>query len=69
MLYLKENQKCPHANNCPYNNTNKSNLFCKGADENRLTPFTCNLVNNGVFAEGKIRSGFDETGKMGIILE
>jgi hypothetical protein len=68
MLTLKPNQVCPHSFTCPYNVTTLS--FCKGADPTRDVEFVCDLINNDhTFVEGKFRSGFDETGKMKIILE
>ena len=66
-MILKENEICPHSNNCPHN----SNRTCMGSYENRNTKFTCDLVNNGQFTEStKIqRNPYDQTGKMNIIME
>jgi hypothetical protein len=71
MLTLKPNQVCPHATTCPYNNKSiNPNAYCNGADSTRDVEFSCDLINSDqTFVEGKFRSGFDETGKMKIILE
>lgn len=67
-LFLKSNQVCPFASNCPYNTSIDS--FCKGAETNRETTFSCEFVNEqGIFVENKYRSKFDQTGKMRILQE
>ncbi len=65
-LILEANQICPHRTNCPYNDCNT----CLGGDQDRLTRFECDYIENGVFIEGGVqRSRLDQTGKMKIIME
>jgi len=67
MIILKENERCPFANNCPYNPTGE----CLGGYSDRKTTFTCDYVTkDGVFLEGKtVRSIDDLTGSMKILME
>ena len=68
MLKIPPNQVCPFYSKCPYNVSADS--FCKGADTNRETTFSCEFVNEqGIFVENKYRSKFDQTGKMRILQE
>lgn len=68
MLKLSPKEKCPFSFKCPYTDTVGS--FCRGADSNRDTPFTCEFVSEqGTFIENKFRSKFDSTGKMKVLQE
>jgi hypothetical protein len=69
MLKLKSKEICIYSTTCPYNNSTNTQAFCKGADPSRVSEFTCNFVDNGVFVENKFRSGLDETGTMKVISE
>ncbi len=63
MLELRRGMACHLQEKCPYA-TN-----CWGAQSDRKTPFTCDLVVNGQIVEGKYRNPLDQTGKMKVIME
>ena len=66
MLVLKENEVCPHANNCSYNVDNS----CQGANGNRSNKFTCEYASlTEVYATGETRNRMDKTGRMKVIME
>lgn len=66
MLVLKENEVCPHANQCPHNEMNN----CYGARAGRNNIFTCEFIdNNGNILTNRVRLSEDKTGKMKVIME
>lgn len=70
MLILKEGEVCPFSHNCPYNGKYSDQGPCWGTRRDRLSVFRCSYVDSkGNFTEGSIRSKYDVTGEMKVLLE